>query len=110
MEVVPAQPPRPTGESGSSLEVLSDLARLRMLSRIAEQVGEGVVFSDNDGWFKYVNLEFAVQHASTVEGLMGAHLSAFYREEDLATHVQPIIAAALEHGIGCTWVARSSSR
>jgi len=106
MEVVPAQPPRPTGESGSSLEVLSDLARLRMLSRIAEQVGEGVVFSDNDGWFKYVNLEFAVQHASTVEGLTGAHLSAFYREEDLATHVQPIIAAALEDGIGRGEVTR----
>lgn len=77
-----------------------------MLSRIAEQVGEGVVVSDNDGWFKYVNPEFAVQHASTVEGLTGAHLSDFYREGDLATHVQPIIAAALEHGIGRGEVTR----
>ena len=84
MEVVPAQPPRSPGESGPSYEVVSDLARLRMLSRIAEQVGEGVVVSDNDGWFKYVNPEFAVQHAGTVDGLTGAHLSAFYREEDLA--------------------------
>jgi diguanylate cyclase (GGDEF)-like protein/PAS domain S-box-containing protein len=70
-----------------------------MLSRIAEQVGEGVVFSDNDGWFQYVNPTFAEQHASTVEELTGAHLSGFYRPEDLAA-AQPIIAAALEHGIG----------
>lgn len=70
-----------------------------MLSRIAEQVGEGVVVSDNDGWFQYVNPTFARQHTSTVEELTGAHLSDFYRPEDLAA-VQPIIAAALEQGIG----------
>ncbi len=76
-----------------------------MLSRIAAQVGEGVVVSDNDGWFQYVNPEFAVQHASSVEELTGAHLSSFYREEDLAS-AQPIIAAALEHGIGRGEVTR----
>jgi diguanylate cyclase (GGDEF)-like protein/PAS domain S-box-containing protein len=77
-----------------------------MLSRIAEQVGEGVVVSDNDGWFQYVNPTFAAQHVSTVEELTGAHLSDFYRTEDLATDVQPIIAAALEHGIGRGEVTR----
>ena len=77
-----------------------------MLSRIAEQVGEGVVVSDNDGWFQYVNQEFAAQHAGTVEELTGAHLSSFYRDEDLATEVQPIIAAALQHGIGRGEVTR----
>jgi diguanylate cyclase (GGDEF)-like protein/PAS domain S-box-containing protein len=77
-----------------------------MLSRIAEQVGEGVVVSDNDGWFQYVNPTFAAQHASTVEEMTGAHLSDFYRTEDLAKDVQPIIAAALEHGIGRGEVTR----
>ena len=85
---------------------MGDLARLRMLSRISEQVGEGVVFADNDGWFQYVNPEFAVQHAGTVEELTGAHLSHFYSAEELATTVQPIIAAALEHGIGRGEVTR----
>jgi diguanylate cyclase (GGDEF)-like protein/PAS domain S-box-containing protein len=85
---------------------VTDLGRLRMLSRIAEQVGEGVVVTDNDGWFQYVNPAFAVQHASTVEELTGAHLSEFYREEDLATDVQPVIAAALEFGIGRGEVVR----
>lgn len=85
---------------------MNDLARLRMLSRVAEQVGEGVVVTDNDGWFQYVNPTFAVQHAGTVEDLTGAHLSGFYREEDLATDVAPIIAAALEHGIGRGAVTR----
>jgi len=79
---------------------------MRMLSRIAEQVGEGVVVADNDGWFQYVNPEFAVQHAGTVEELTGTHLSAFYREEELASQVQPIIAAALEHGIARGEVTR----
>jgi diguanylate cyclase (GGDEF)-like protein/PAS domain S-box-containing protein len=77
-----------------------------MLSRIAEQVGEGVVVADNDGWFQYVNPEFAAQHAGTVEELTGAHLSSFYRKEDVDTQVQPIIAAALEHGIGRGEVTR----
>jgi len=77
-----------------------------MLSRISEQVGEGVVFADNDGWFQYVNPEFAAQHAGTVEELTGAHLSHFYSAEELATKVQPIIAAALEHGIGRGEVTR----
>jgi diguanylate cyclase (GGDEF)-like protein/PAS domain S-box-containing protein len=76
-----------------------------MLSRIAEQVGEGVVVSDNDGWFQYVNPEFAAQHASTVQEVTGAHLSSFYRPEDLAA-VQPVIGAALESGIGRGEVTR----
>jgi diguanylate cyclase (GGDEF)-like protein/PAS domain S-box-containing protein len=78
---------------------VDDVARLRMLSRIAEQVGEGVVVSDNDGWFQYVNSTFAAQHASTVEELTGAHMRTFYHPEELADHVQPVIAAALTHGI-----------
>lgn len=92
--------------NNSPSAVVSDLSRLRMLSRIAEQVGEGVVVADNDGWFQYVNSEFAAQHAGTVEELTGAHLSSFYREEDLATQVQPIIASALECGIGRGEVTR----
>src|SRR4051794_9645844 len=79
---------------------VDDVTRLRLLSRIAEQVGEGVVVSDNDGWFQYVNPTFAAQHASTVEALTGAHLSSFYRPEELAERVQPVIAAALVDGIG----------
>jgi len=77
-----------------------------MLSRIAEQVGEGVVVTDNDGWFQYVNQQFAAQHAGTVDELTGAHLSSFYHDEDLATEVQPIIAAALQQGIGRGEVTR----
>lgn len=103
------EPGRPSPDATrpeSSLDVVSNLARLRMLSRIAEQVGEGVVVSDNDGWFLYVNPAFATQHASTVEELTGAHLSSFYREGDVAIQVQPIIAAALEHGIGRGEVTR----
>jgi diguanylate cyclase (GGDEF)-like protein/PAS domain S-box-containing protein len=98
-------PPIPEGP-GSPRATVNDLGRLRMLSRIAEQVGEGVVVSDNDGWFQYVNPTFAVQHASTVEELTGAHLSEFYRKKDLVTDVQPIIAAALEYGIGRGEVTR----
>jgi diguanylate cyclase (GGDEF)-like protein/PAS domain S-box-containing protein len=96
---VPAVPDRP----GSSAD---DVARLRMLSRIAEQVGEGVVVSDNDGWFQYVNSTFAAQHAGTVAELTGAHMRSFYRPEELAERVQPVIAAALTHGIGRGEVVR----
>jgi diguanylate cyclase (GGDEF)-like protein/PAS domain S-box-containing protein len=104
--VPPDQFPSPVGGPVSPPAVVSDLARLRMLSRIAEQVGEGVVVADNDGWFQYVNPEFAVQHAGTVEEFTGAHLSSFYGKDDLANQVQPIIAAALECGIGRGEVTR----
>jgi len=104
--VPPDQMPSSPEATNEPSAVVSDLARLRMLSRIAEQVGEGVVVADNDGWFQYVNLEFAAQHAGTVEELTGAHMSSFYREEALATQVQPIIAAALEYGIGRGEVTR----
>ncbi len=103
---VPTPVPRPPDRRPGPREPVSDLARLRMLSRVAEQVGEGVVVSDNDGWFQYVNPTFAEQHASTVEELTGAHMSGFYRTQDLAADVQPIIAAALEHGIGRGEVTR----
>lgn len=103
--VPPASAPAPR-EGVRHRRVVSDLARLRMLSRIAEQVGEGVVVADNDGWFQYVNPEFAAQHASSVAELTGAHLSSFYHQEDMATVVQPIIAAALEHQIGRGEVTR----
>lgn len=104
--VPPEQFPSSPGATDLPPIVVSDLGRLRMLSRIAEQVGEGVVVSDNDGWFQYVNSEFAAQHAGTVEELTGAHLSSFYRKEDLATQVEPIYSAALEHGIGRGQVTR----
>jgi diguanylate cyclase (GGDEF)-like protein/PAS domain S-box-containing protein len=86
---------------------VSDLGRLRMHSRITEQVGEGVVVTNNDGWFQYVNPEFAAQHAGTVEELTGAHMSSFYSPEALEIDVQPIIAAALEHGIARGEVTRT---
>lgn len=100
-----AQAPSSPEGDGSASAVVSDLARLRMMSRIAAQVGEGVVVSDNDGWFQYVNPEFAAQHAATVEELTGAHMSSFYPHEDL-TEAAPIIAAALENGIGRGEVTR----
>ena len=96
----------PGRDADSPRPAVNDLARLRMLSRIAEQVGEGVVVTDNDGWFQYVNPMFAAQHASTVDELTGAHMSGFYRTEDLAADVQPIIVAALEHGTGRGEVTR----
>ena len=104
--VPPDQIPSSPEATNEPPVVVSDLARLRMLSRITEQVGEGVVVADNDGWFQYVNSEFAAQHAGTVEELTGAHLSSFYRPQELAAHVQPIIAAALKQGIGRGEVTR----
>jgi diguanylate cyclase (GGDEF)-like protein/PAS domain S-box-containing protein len=97
--IEPAKSPSPAAQ-------VSDLARLRMLSRIAEQVGEGVVVADNDGWFQYVNPAFARQHASTVPDLTGAHMSEFYSPEEMQSRVQPIIAAALKDGIGRGEVTR----
>ena len=106
MTAVPTRSAASPEGPGPPRATVSDLVRLRMLSRVAEQVGEGVVVSDNEGVFQFVNPMFAAQHAGTVEELTGAHLSDFYLPEVLATQVQPIIAAALECGVGRGEVTR----
>ncbi len=99
-------PPTSSAAGDAPPPEVGDVLRLRMLSRIAEQVGEGVVVSDNDGWFQYVNSTFAAQHAGSIAELTGAHMSGFYRPDEFAERVQPVIAAALQDGIGRGEVTR----
>jgi len=86
--------------TGEAAEASSNLSRLRMLSRIADQVGDGVVVCDNDGYLLYVNPEFAAQHATTVDELFGAHMTEFHTRAEFADLVQPIIDMAMTTGIG----------
>jgi diguanylate cyclase (GGDEF)-like protein/PAS domain S-box-containing protein len=73
--------------------------RLRMLSRIAEQVGDGVAVTDNDGSFVYVNPAFASIHGCPDEDLVGHHFSTFYSGTEHAAAVRALIHPALEHGV-----------
>ena len=62
----------------STASTVSDLGRLRMLSRIAEQVGEGVAVVDNEAWIIYANDAFLTMHRCTPEQLQATKGSAFY--------------------------------
>jgi diguanylate cyclase (GGDEF)-like protein/PAS domain S-box-containing protein len=53
-----------------------DLARLRMLARAMEQVGEGVAVYDNDDILVYANPAFAAMHGRDSSELEGEHFSA----------------------------------
>ena len=79
---------------------VSDLGRLRMLSRIAEQVGEGVAVVDNDAWIIYANAAFNQMHGCTPEQLQTTKGSAFYSPAEWDGPVQSLMGDALRHGVG----------
>ncbi len=85
---------------------LGDLERLRMLSRIAAQVGEGVAVVDNDAWFVYANNAFAVMHGCRPDQLEMTSARAFYHPSEWDGPVQSIITDALQRGVGRGEVTR----
>ena len=87
--------------------VMPELERLRMLSRIAEQVGEGVAVVDNDAWFVYANNAFAVMHGCRPDELEMTSARAFYDPSEWNGPVQSMIKEALHRGVGRGEVTRS---
>jgi diguanylate cyclase (GGDEF)-like protein/PAS domain S-box-containing protein len=83
----------------SAAAKVTDLGRLRMLSRIAEQVGEGVAVVDNEAWFIYANDAFLSMHRCTTEQLQETKGSAFYSSAEWAGPVQSLMGETLRHGV-----------
>ena len=65
----------------SAAAPVTDLGRLRMLSRIAEQVGEGVAVVENEAWIVYANSAFLTTHGYTP--------SSFRRPRAVTSTVRP---------------------
>ena len=82
-------------ESGGSADV--ELRR-DLLSRVAEQVGEGVAVFDVDDWLLYANPALAALHGCTAQELLGQHLSTFVPASPAAAQ-QRDVAEALGDGI-----------
>ena len=106
-----ADPPRvgsagPVTEEGSlaagPAAGISDLGQLRMLSRIVQQVGEGVAVTDNEARILYANAEFARMHHCDLDDLHGGRYrgSDFYSADVWAGPVQGLMHDALTAGIG----------
>ena len=87
---------------------VTDLAQLRMLSRIADQVGEGVAVVDNEAHIIYANPEFARMHRCTPEYLQSRDFrgSDFYAADEWDGPVQDLMRDALADGIGRAAVTR----
>jgi diguanylate cyclase (GGDEF)-like protein/PAS domain S-box-containing protein len=85
---------------------VSDLGRLRMLSTIAEQVGEGVAVVDNDAWYLYANATFASMHGCTSAELQTMHFSTFYSPAEWNGPVQALMQETVRHGVGRAEVTR----
>lgn len=87
---------------------VTELGQLRMLSRIAEQVGEGVAVFDNDARLLYANPAFATMHGTSVEHLNATPMegSTFYDADDWNGPVQVLIRAVLDQGVGRAEVMR----
>jgi PAS domain S-box-containing protein len=78
---------------------MTGLGRMQMLSRIAEQVGEGVAVVDNEAWIIYANDAFLAMHRCTPEQLQATKGSAFYSPAEWGGPVQSLMAETLRHGV-----------
>ena len=90
------------GRLSGRLPGVTDLGRLRLLSRIVQQVGEGVAVVDNEAKIVYANAEFARMHGCTPEELDSGDVrgSDFYAKEEWEGPVQSLMRDALTRGIG----------
>jgi diguanylate cyclase (GGDEF)-like protein/PAS domain S-box-containing protein len=79
---------------------VTDLGQLRMLSRIAEQVGEGVAVVDKEAWIIYANTAFLTMHRCTAEHLEATKGSAFYSPTEWGGPVQSLMGDTLRAGVG----------
>jgi len=57
--------------------------RVKFLSSLVEQSGEGIAASDLDGKLTYVNTAFAEMHGCRAEELIGKHLSVFHTSDQM---------------------------
>jgi diguanylate cyclase (GGDEF)-like protein/PAS domain S-box-containing protein len=85
---------------------VTDLNRLRMLSLVADQVGEGVAVVDNDAWCLYANPAFATMHACPTDMLEKTRFSVFYSPAEWNGPVQSLMSDALSTGVGRAEVTR----
>ncbi|HET7487789.1 MAG TPA: EAL domain-containing protein [Acidimicrobiales bacterium] len=99
---------RPGPHTSMRQSPVTDLGHLRLLSRIAEQVGEGVAVVDNDARILYANAEFAAMHGCTLEQIDAQELrgSDFYDDGEWAGPVKALMDAALAQGVGRAEVTR----
>jgi len=72
--------------------------RLRWLSRVVEQVGEGVCVYDNQQRVTFANDAWAAMHGYTAEELVGKHHHLFHTEEQLRNEIPRWDTEALKGG------------
>ena len=76
----------------------AEAERLRYLSRIAEQVGEGVVVTDPHDVVTFVNPAYASLHGYDPDDVLGRALGVFHTEEQWRREFMPFRQAMLDTG------------
>ena len=74
--------------------------RLQLLSRVAEQVADGVALVDADGWLIYANPAFGAMHGHADADLAGTHFTVYYPVEGQEQTLAALIGQARERGVG----------
>ncbi|MCD6282828.1 PAS domain S-box protein [bacterium] len=72
--------------------------RLRLLSSVAEQAGDGMAVADMDGHIIFANRAWAEMHGYEHDELIGKHLSIFHNERQLKEEVEPFNEQVLLKG------------
>lgn len=72
--------------------------RLRWLSRVVEQVGEGVCVFDNQQRVIFANRAWASMHGYAPEALVGQHHHIFHTDEQLLSQIPHVDEEVMETG------------
>ncbi len=70
-------------------ESLQSKAKLDLLNRIAEQIGEGVAVADLSGKLIFINDAWAHMHGYTVTEMLGQNIAISHTSEQIETDVLP---------------------
>ena len=88
-----------TEERRVKAELEENLGKLNLLSRIIEQMGEGVASIDLEGNLIYVNPAWAKMHGYEPQELIGKPIGESHTKEQLDREVIPFNRLVMENGI-----------
>jgi PAS domain S-box-containing protein len=82
--------------SEKNKELSEATSRLRWLSQIASQVGEGVIVTDLGGIITFVNNAWLKIHGYSTTNFVGQHISLFFSGEQFDNQLIPLLEKVIE--------------
>jgi PAS domain S-box-containing protein len=82
--------------SNKNKELSYATSRLRWLSQIASQIGEGVIVTDLGGLITFVNNAWLLIHGYSINDFVGKHISLFFTRDQFEKQLIPLLEKVIE--------------